>query len=75
MHECSFFNFPDPVFKPTTTITVVPPSTTGCTNFTDVLVDDNIPFEKPQNFTIIVDNSTAWVQTIDDDSKICKIIC
>ena len=49
---------------------MVPPNTRACTNFSELVVDDNIAFDEPQNFTIIVDNSTAWVQIIDDDSKL-----
>ena len=41
----------------------------ACTNFTDLVEDDNIAFEDPANFTIIVGNSTAWVQIVDDDSE------
>ena len=60
----------DAVFNPSIIITVVPPNTRACTDFSELVVDDNIAFDEPQNFTIIVDNSTAWVQIIDDDSKL-----
>ena len=43
---------------------MVPPNTRGCISFTDLVVDDNID---SANFTIVVENSTAWVQILDDD--------
>ena len=40
-----------------------------CTDFSDLVVDDDIALEGDQNFTILVDGSMAMVTIIDDDCK------
>ena len=41
----------------------------ACTDFSDLVVDDDIALEGDQNFTILVDGSMAMVTIIDDDCK------
>ena len=41
----------------------------ACTDFTDLVVDDDIALEGDQNFTILVDGSMAMVTIIDDDCE------
>ena len=50
-------------------MTVAPFSSRGCTDFTDLVVDDDIALEGTQAFTIIVGSSTAMVNIIDDDGE------
>lgn len=59
-------------FNPSTVITVTPPSTELCTDFRDIVVDDNIALEGLQNFTVCVGDSTAWVTIVDDDAPIIE---
>ena len=56
-------------YNPSTNITVTPPSTMACIDFTDLVVDDTIALEGLQNFTICVGGSSAWVVIVDDDSE------
>ena len=56
-------------FFPSTTITVTPPSSVACIDFTNLVVDDDIALEGNQSFNICVGNSTAMVIIIDDDSE------
>ena len=56
-------------FNRETTITVIPPSSMACIDFTDIVVDDDIALERDQCFTICVGNSSANVVIIDDDSE------
>ena len=51
-------------------MTVAPFSSRGCTDFTDLVVDDDIALEGTQAFTIIVGSSTAMVNIIDDDGEL-----
>ena len=64
----------DADFNPSTTITVAPPGSKTCIDFTDLVIDDAIALEGDQNFTIIVGESVAWVTIIDDDGKFLTII-
>ena len=56
-------------FFPSTTITVTPPSSVACIDFTNLVVDDSIALEGDQSFNICVGSSTAMVVIIDDDSE------
>ena len=56
-------------FSPSTTITVTPPSSMACIDFTGLVVDDDIALEGDQSFIICVGDSTAMVVIIDDDSE------
>ena len=49
---------------------MAPFSSRGCTDFTDLVVDDDIALEGTQAFTIIVGSSTAMVNIIDDDGEL-----
>ena len=60
----------DADFGTSTTVTVDPSSSRGCTDFTDLVVDDSVALEGNQSFTIVVGSSTAMVNIIDDDGKI-----
>ena len=61
--------FTEADFFPSTTITVTPPSSVACIDFTNLVVDDDIALEGNQSFNICVGNSTAMVIIIDDDSE------
>ena len=41
----------------------------ACTDFTGLVVDDNIALEGDQSFTISVGGSTSMVVIVDDDSE------
>ena len=61
--------FTEADFFPSTTITVTPPSSVACIDFTNLVVDDDIALEGNQSFNICVGSSTAMVVIIDDDSE------
>ena len=56
-------------YYPSTTITVTPPSTMACIDFTDLVVDNTIALEGLENFTICIGGSASWVVIVDDDCK------
>ena len=56
-------------FFPSTTVTVTPPSSVACIDFTNIVVDDNIALEGEQSFNICVEDSTSMVVIIDDDGE------
>ena len=59
----------DADFKPSKTITIFPPGSSGCTDFSELVCDDNIALEGDQRFTITIGNSLAWVTITDNDRK------
>ena len=60
-------------FFPSTTVTVTPPSSVACIDFTNIVVDDNIALEGEQSFNICVGDSTSMVVIIDDDGEYTPI--
>ena len=54
-----------------TTITVNPPGPTGCIDFTDLVIDDSLPYEGVESFAISIEGMAAMaiVIILDDDSK------
>ena len=53
-------------------MTIEPPDQSGCTDFTELVVDDNVALEGDEAFTIIIDeapSSMAMVNIVDDDSE------
>ena len=44
-------------------------STKNCTNFLDLVVDDNFALEGDEAFIIIVNSSMAMVTIVDDDGR------
>ena len=44
----------------------------GCTNFLDLVVDDNLAFEGNEEFNIVVGISKALVTIVDDDGM-CEL--
>ena len=42
-------------------------STKGCTNFSELVVDDDVAAEGDESFTIVVNSSIAMVTIVDDD--------
>ena len=56
-------------YFPSTTVTVTPPSSVACIDFTNIVVDDNIALEGDQSFNICVGDSTSMVVIIDDDGE------
>ena len=66
-HEISVFSDAD--FGSSDSITVQPPGSRACIDFTNLVVDDTIAVEGNQVFTITVGSSMAWVTIIDDDGK------
>ena len=44
-------------------------SSKNCTDFLDLVVDDNSTFEGDEAFTIIVGSSVATVIIVDDECK------
>ena len=71
--ECLFYSFliscTEADFFPSTTVTVTPPSSVACIDFTNIVVDDNIALEGDQSFNICVGDSTSMVVIIDDDGE------
>lgn len=57
----------DADFGTRATITVTPPSSRACIDFTDLVINDDIAVEGNQAFTIVVGNSMAMVTITDDD--------
>ncbi|CAI8024988.1 FRAS1-related extracellular matrix protein 2, partial [Geodia barretti] len=57
----------DSDFTGGTTITIAPPGTESCTNFSDLVVNDNIGLEGNEAFTILIDGSMAMVTITEDD--------
>ena len=56
-------------FRHSTSIIVVGGSSKGCTNFLDLVVDDDVAVEGDEAFTIVVNSSMAMVIIVDDDGK------
>ena len=55
--------------KPVTTEPVEPPGPSACIDFTDLVVDDSVALEGDEAFTILVGDSMAMVNIIDDDGE------
>ena len=53
-------------YSPNTTVTVPTGARMACTDFTNLVVDDDI-LEGEESFTICVGDSTSMVTIIDDD--------
>ena len=53
-------------YNPNTTVTVPTGARMACTDFTNLVVDDDI-LEEEESFTICVGDSTSMVTIIDDD--------
>ena len=60
-----------------TTITVNPPGPRGCIDFTDLVVDDNLPYEGVESFVISIEGMAAMaiVIILDDDGKLIIYDC
>ena len=63
-----FSVFTDADFGSSVEITVTS-GRTACTDFTDLVVDDDIALEGNEAFTIVVESSMAMVVIIDDDGE------
>ena len=50
-------------------ISVNPPGSIGCINFTSLVLDDNIALEGNESFIIKLESSSAVVTIIDDDGE------
>ena len=50
-------------------MTVEPPGPSACIDFTDLVVDDSVALEGDEAFTILVGDSMAMVNIIDDDGE------
>ena len=60
-----------------TTITVNPPGPRGCIDFTDLVVDDSLPYEGVESFAISIEGMVAMaiVIILDDDGKFIIYKC
>ena len=54
-------------FHFSTSITVIANTFSGCTNFLELVVDDDVAAEGDELFTIVVGSSMAMVIIVDDD--------
>ena len=60
----------DADFGGSSSITVDAFNSKACIDFTDLVVDDDIALEGNQAFTIVIGNSMAMVNIIDDDGQL-----
>ena len=49
-------------------MTIQPPQL-GCTDFTELVVDDNVALEGNEAFAIFINGAMSMVTIIDDDGK------
>ena len=56
-------------FGTSSQVTVEPPGPSACIDFTDLVVDDSVALEGDEAFTILVGDSMAMVNIIDDDGE------
>ena len=59
----------DSDFGTSAEVTIQPPGTSACIDFTDLVVDDEVALEGDEAFTILVGESMAMVTIIDDDGR------
>ena len=64
-----FFFLIDSDFGTSSQVTVEPPGRSACIDFTDLVVDDSVALEGDEAFTILVGDSMAIVNIIDDDGE------
>ena len=61
------FSVSESDFGSNTSITVIAGRSKGCTDFSELVIDDNDTLVVDETFNIVVDSSVANVTIIDDD--------
>ena len=64
----------DTDFTSGTTIMIPPPGTRVCTDFTNLVVNDNLGLEGDESFTILIGGAMAMVTITENDRELINLI-